>query len=83
MCFLYFPTDSVSSIIDFDGQNGTNMVSLPCDGSGWWQVDLGGVYNLSSVMVFNVRSYVTRLALSCFIIFTFICACSRVISTLQ
>ena len=30
-----------------------NMVNLPCDGTGWWQVDLGGVYNLAKVVFFN------------------------------
>ena len=30
-----------------------NMVNLPCDGTGTWMVDLGGVYNLTRVIFFN------------------------------
>ena len=27
--------------------------SLASDGTGWWQVDLGGVFNLSKVRIRN------------------------------
>ena len=45
----------VNSVIDFDNTSPTSdMVSTAaCDGSGWWQVDLGGIYNLTSIIVFN------------------------------
>ena len=39
-------------VIDMDNAAG-NMANFPCDGSGWWRVDLGGVYNLSSLVFFN------------------------------
>ena len=40
------------NIIDMDNATG-NMVNFPCDGSGWWQVDLGGVYQLTRLIFFN------------------------------
>ena len=42
----------VDGVIDMESPAG-NMVNTPCDGTGWWQVDLGGVYNLSTVVFFN------------------------------
>ena len=35
------------------------MVNTPCDGSGWWQVDLGGVYNLQRLIFWNRYPYVS------------------------
>ena len=49
---VYTPAMGVDSLIDMDNIGG-NMVSLPCDGSGWWQVDLGGVVNLTKMVFFN------------------------------
>ena len=48
----------VDGIIDYDNYVGTTPVgnlvsSSACDGSAWWQVDLGGIYNISAIMVFN------------------------------
>ena len=48
----YTPSMGVDGVIDMDNAAG-NMYNSPCDGSGWWQVDLGGVYALSSLMFFN------------------------------
>ena len=45
----------VDGIIDFDNvAASSNLVSsAACDGSAWWMVDLGGIYNLSSVIIWN------------------------------
>ena len=45
----------VNNVIDFDNTSpSSDMVSTSaCDGSGWWSVDLGGIYNLSSIVLFN------------------------------
>ena len=44
-----------NGVIDFDNVTSGDMVySAACDGSAWWQVDLGGIFNLSTVIVFNM-----------------------------
>ena len=48
----YTPSMGNDHNIDMDNATG-NMANFPCDGSGWWQVDLGGVYNLSSIIFWN------------------------------
>ena len=35
------------------------MVNSPCDGTGSWQVDLGGVYNLTRLVFWNRYPYVS------------------------
>ena len=50
--FVSYPSYGTDGIIDQDGPQG-NMVNLPCDGTGWWTVDLGGVYNVVKVIYFN------------------------------
>ena len=35
------------------------MVNTPCDGSGWWAVDLGGVYNLKQIIFWNRYPFVS------------------------
>ena len=50
--FTSFSSYGVDGVIDMDNSAG-NMVNLPCDGSGWWQVDLGGVYNLKRLIFWN------------------------------
>ena len=43
-----------NGIIDFDNVTSGDMTfSLACDGSAFWQVDLGGVFNISRVMIWN------------------------------
>jgi hypothetical protein len=40
----------VNGVVTMDNVTAGDMsYSSACDGSGWWQVDLGGVYNLSKV----------------------------------
>ena len=51
--FTSFSSYGVDGIIDQDNMAGGNMVNLPCDGSGSWSVDLGGVYNLTRIILFN------------------------------
>ena len=44
----------VNGVIDFDNAAAGDMTnSSACDGSAFWQVDLGGIYNLSTIIVFN------------------------------
>ena len=50
----------VDGVIDYDDYSTTTnlgqgnlMSSAACDGSAWWQVDLGGIYNISAIMVWN------------------------------
>ena len=50
---LSLPSYGVDGIIEMDNATGGNMVNLPCDGSGWWQVDLGGVYNVTQLIFWN------------------------------
>jgi len=47
------PSFGNDGIIDMDNATAGNMANYPCDGSGWWQVDLGGVYNLSKLVFWN------------------------------
>ena len=59
---VYFFT-SLSSmgtdgVVDMDNLAG-NMVNLPCDGTSWWQVDLGGVYALTRLVFWNRYPYIT------------------------
>ena len=44
--FTSLPSYGNDAIIDFDNVTG-NQVNFPCDGTGWWQVDLGGVYQIN------------------------------------
>jgi len=50
---------AVNGIIDFDNvlPNADMTCSAACDGSGWWQVDLGGLYNLTSIVIWNRFPY--------------------------
>ena len=50
--FTSISSYGTDGIIDQDGPAG-NMVNLGCSGVNWWQVDLGGVYNLSRIIIFN------------------------------
>lgn len=50
--FTSFSSYGTDGIIDMDGPAG-NMVNLGCSGNAWWQVDLGGVYNISRIVFFN------------------------------
>ena len=48
-----YPSSSiVDGVINFDQAAGNIFHSL-CDGTGWVQVDLGGVYNVVNVIVWN------------------------------
>ena len=50
------PTKGVNGLIDFDdpsGAAGDGYFSVDCDGSAWWQVDLGGVANISAIVLWN------------------------------
>lgn len=53
----YSSANGVNGVIQMDGLTGTSVGDLTymsrCDGSAWWQVDLGGIYNISRVMLFN------------------------------
>ena len=41
---------AVNGIIAMDTPTSSDMTSsAACDGTGWWSVDLGGVYNLTKV----------------------------------
>ena len=51
--FTSFASYGTDGVIDMDNLGGGNMVNLPCDGTGTWMVDLGGVYNLTRVIFFN------------------------------
>ena len=56
----YSPAMGVDGVIDMDNVASGNMVlSSACNGAGWWQVDLGGVYQLTSVIVFNRFPFVS------------------------
>ena len=37
---VYTPAMGVNGVIDADNAFG-DMVNFPCDGTGWWRVDLG------------------------------------------
>ena len=46
---------AVNGVIDFDNAlpNADMTCSAACDGSGWWTVDLGGVFNVSTIIMWN------------------------------
>ena len=45
---------AVNGIIDFDNVTSGDMTfDALCNGQGWWQVDLGGIYNLTTIMLWN------------------------------
>lgn len=50
----------------FDTTFGEQFVAGSCDGTGFWQVDLGGVYDLHRVVVFNRLSLVGSVATTTF-----------------
>ena len=56
----YSADNGVNGIIQMDGVSGATVGDLTymsaCDGSAWWQVDLGGIYNISRVVLFNRAS---------------------------
>ena len=51
--FTSYAAYGVDGIIDMDNATAGNLVNLPCDGSAWWAVDLGGVYNIARLVLFN------------------------------
>jgi len=52
---------AVNGNMSFDAREGDMTFAASCNGSAWWQVDLGGVYNLTRVIIFN-RGYVINSA---------------------
>jgi hypothetical protein len=46
--------NGVDGVIEYDDATTTYLTQdAACDGSGWWQVDLGGVYNVSMLLLWN------------------------------
>ena len=54
----YLSSMGNNGVIDMDNLAAGDMTySLACDGTAWWMVDLGGIFNISTVMLFNRFPY--------------------------
>ena len=49
----YASSMAVNGVIDFDNSASGDMTCSNSSAGAWWQVDLGGAYNVSSIMLFN------------------------------
>ena len=44
----------VDGVIDYDNVSPGNLLSSSaCDGSAWWEVDLGALYEIAAIMIWN------------------------------